>query len=318
MPDLPAIAVSGALAYDDTYLYPGRIKDHLPEDRGAPLYLNFRAQGPARSRGGCGGNVAYSLASLQAPVVLHGWIGRDGEPYLAEMRQLGVNVDRVRIEPDVLTSRAVLLADAAGDQVLFFGEPEREVAAPETDLRGVRLAVVTAGTPSHTRMFLAACRAARVPVVVDPGKLIMDMPAEAMREAITGADSLVLNEYEHGLLRERLRMTEAELRGCASTIVVTRGGQGMDVVSEGREDRIRPVPPAVLTDPNGAGDAFLAGYSFGRHRGLSGAWSARVGAVAASFALEASGCQNHGWTAERFASRLADAYGTPPFPSGVT
>jgi len=309
-----AIIVSGALAYDDIYLYSGRIKEHLPRDPDAPLYLNLRARGPQQSLGGCGGNVVYTLSLLKTLVRIHGWVGKDGEQYLARLRQRGVDVSGVFVASDVFTSRAVLLADAAGDQILFFGEPEPPVSLPAPDVRPYALAVATAGSPTPSLEFLAACKASGVPTVIDPGKLIMDVSPEALRQAIGGADSLVFNEYEYGLLLGRLGIPASELATLASSLVVTRGSEGMRVVSGRGEETIPPVSIAAVADPNGAGDAFLAGFSFGRYNGFSAAWSARIGAVAASFALEVPGAQRHTWSREAFAGRLAATYGEPEKP----
>lgn len=311
MRSTPAIIVSGALAYDDIYLYRGRIKEHMPCDRDAPLYLNLRAQGPEQSLGGCGGNVAYTLSLLKTPVRIHGWVGRDGEQYLAQLRRRGVDASGVLVATEVLTSHAVLLADSTGDQILFFGEPEPPVRFRAPDVRPYSMAVATAGSPAPSLAFLAACRKSGVPTVIDPGKLIMDVLPKELREGITGADSLVLNEYEYRLLLERLGMTASELAACATSLVVTRGSGAMRVMSRGAEETIPPVPMAAVADPNGAGDAFLAGFSFGRYNGFSAAWSARIGAVAASFALEVPGAQNHAWSPTAFAGRLTAAYGEP-------
>jgi len=311
MRSAPAIIVSGALAYDDTYLYAGRIKEHMPRNPTDPLYLNLRAHGPEQSHGGCGGNVVYNLSLLKTHPRIHAWVGRDGRQYLAELRRRGVDVSGVLIVTNVFTSRAVLLADATGDQILFFGEPEAPVRLPAPDLQSYALAVATAGSPVPSLEFLAACRASGIPTVIDPGKLIMDVDPEALREGITGADSIVLNEYEYHLLLRRLDMTASDLASRVTTLVVTRGSDGIRVMSDGTQETIPPVALAAVADPSGAGDAFLAGFSFGRYNGFSAAWSARIGAVTASFALEVPGTQNHAWSPAAFAGRLAAAYGEP-------
>jgi len=305
------ILVNGSLAYDELFLYSGRIREHLPSERGAPLSLNLRAQGPERALGGCGGNVAYTLCLLQAGVHVHGWLGRDGEAYLRHLRRLGADTSGIQVVSDLDTSRAVLLADSAGDQILFFGDPPRPVRMQVPDLTPYALAVVTAGVPAYSLEFLEACREKALPVVVDPGKFIMDVPPDRLREALAGADSLVVNQYEHRLLLERTGMTPAGLSARVSAVVVTRGREGLTVLAEGAEERIPSVALEEVVDPNGAGDAFLAGYVFGRHRGSSPAGSARIGATAASFALQVRGAQNHSFTIDEFQERLTQAYGKP-------
>jgi ribokinase len=63
-------------------------------------------------------------------------------------------------------------------------------------------------------------------------------------------------------------------------------------------------------DTTGAGDAFTAGYLAGYLRGLLPVRCAEMGAVAASFAVEAVGCQTNLPDNDRLQARLKEAFGT--------
>jgi len=311
MVDRLPIIVSGSLAYDEVFFYDGRIKDHLPVERGIPLYLNLRPRGPHRAPGGCGGNVAYTMSLLGAGVSLSSWLGKDGGDYRNQLERRGIDTSAVVTAGGELTTRAILLADSVGDHILFFGEPETPVRLEIPSLRPYRLAVVTAGIPAQSIEFLLACRKIALPCVVDPGKFIMDVPPADLRDAIDGADSLVLNEYEHRLLLDRLAMSAEELSSRVSRLIITRGGKETIVMLGDSEERVPPPAPRMIVDPSGAGDAFLAAYAYARYRGCSAAWCARCGSTAASFALETPGTQDHRFTVDDFRERLAAAYGTP-------
>ena len=56
------------------------------------------------------------------------------------------------------------------------------------------------------------------------------------------------------------------------------------------------VTPARIVDPTGVGDAFRGGFLKGLARGADAVISAKLGAVAAAYALEHLGGQSHAYT----------------------
>jgi adenosine kinase len=71
-----------------------------------------------------------------------------------------------------------------------------------------------------------------------------------------------------------------------------------------------PVAPIkALVDPTGAGDAYLGGLVFGMARKLPWPVAGRIGAVAAAYAIEVRGCQEHRFTHAEFVARYSSAFG---------
>ena len=64
-----------------------------------------------------------------------------------------------------------------------------------------------------------------------------------------------------------------------------------------------------VVDTTGAGDAFTTGYLAGYLRGLAPEICARQGAVAASFAVEAVGCQTNLPDHARLEARMQEVFG---------
>jgi sugar/nucleoside kinase (ribokinase family) len=62
-------------------------------------------------------------------------------------------------------------------------------------------------------------------------------------------------------------------------------------------------------DPYGAGDAYLAGFTAALVRGADPETALRSASVAASFAVEAAGCQGHTFDESSFTKRFIQAYG---------
>jgi adenosine kinase len=71
-----------------------------------------------------------------------------------------------------------------------------------------------------------------------------------------------------------------------------------------------PVAPiSKLVDPTGAGDAYLGGLVYGMSRKLPWPLAGRMGAVAAAYAIEGRGCQEHRFTKAEFLARYRSAFG---------
>jgi adenosine kinase len=71
---------------------------------------------------------------------------------------------------------------------------------------------------------------------------------------------------------------------------------------------IPAVPAASVVDPTGAGDAYTAGIVVGLQRGYPLPLLGRVAALAAVYAVETYGTQNHAYTIEEFAARFRTAF----------
>jgi sugar/nucleoside kinase (ribokinase family) len=92
---------------------------------------------------------------------------------------------------------------------------------------------------------------------------------------------------------------------------ITHGSRGVRVLApDGSAHDVPAVPVPVLVDPIGAGDAFVAAAT-ATLTGSGGLLdAARVGAVVASFVVEARGCQTNLPDRVAVARRHQDAYGT--------
>ena len=69
------------------------------------------------------------------------------------------------------------------------------------------------------------------------------------------------------------------------------------------------MPPHRIVDPTGVGDAFRGGFLKGLARGASYEMCARLGSVAATYALEHLGGQSHAYTWGEFKARYEGQFG---------
>ena len=112
------------------------------------------------------------------------------------------------------------------------------------------------------------------------------MTGEELEAGFQGAKILTGNDYEFGMMAEKLGITEAELRRRVPITVVTKGEAGALITVEGEEYEIPPASPTAVVDPTGAGDAYRAGFVKGMARGFSWPVVGRLGALTAVYAIE--------------------------------
>jgi adenosine kinase len=90
---------------------------------------------------------------------------------------------------------------------------------------------------------------------------------------------------------------------------VTLGEEGSRILSAG--GAVVEVPAARVedvVDPTGAGDAYRGGFLVGWRRALEPAVCGRLGSLAAAYAVERYGTQNHRYTLDEFRERYRRAF----------
>jgi adenosine kinase len=156
------------------------------------------------------------------------------------------------------------------------------------------------------------CRTHGIPFLFDPGKQTPRLNGEQILAGLTGASVLVGNDYEFAMMAQQTGWSEAELIAAAPLTVVTRGEQGSTLYTSqtnGQGLHIPVAPIADVVDPTGAGDAYLGGLVFGLARRFPLEVTGRVAALAAAYAIEHRGGQEHTYTLADFAHRYAAAFG---------
>ena len=117
--------------------------------------------------------------------------------------------------------------------------------------------------------YAAECTAAGIPYLYDPVDAASPAGAGRPGSGCKGARILAGNDYEFGMMAEKMGVSEPDLRRLVPVTVMTRGEAGALITVDGQEYEIPPARPEKVVDPTGAGDAFRAGFVMGLSRGLS-------------------------------------------------
>jgi adenosine kinase len=135
------------------------------------------------------------------------------------------------------------------------------------------------------------------------------MDAAQLANGVNGAFMVIVNDYEMELLRQKTWLTEDEIVARVQLLVVTRGELGCRIYTRDGVEDVPAVPPDRLEDPTGVGDAFRGGFMKGLAMGAPYSMCAKLGSVAATYALEHLGGTAHAYTWEEFAERYERHFG---------
>jgi adenosine kinase len=156
------------------------------------------------------------------------------------------------------------------------------------------------------------CRTLGVPFIFDPGQQCARMSGVELRDGIVGARTVICNDYEFELIRQKCEMGEDDVLRVAEVLIVTRGEEGCSIYTGKDRVDVKAVPPTRIVDPTGVGDAFRGGLMKGLAVGASYEASAQLGSVAATYALEHLGGQSHAYTLAEFSARHEKHFGAAP------
>jgi adenosine kinase len=309
------ILVTGSIAYDTIMAFPGRFSDHILPDKIDILSVSFLVDSHRREPGGCAANIAYNLALLGERPAVMATVGRDFEPDRERLARHGVDTSLIRTV-DADTASFYVSTDEANCQIASFyvGAMGRadDLSFHDIEHDLVSAVIISPNAPSAMERYVRECRDLGLPYIYDPSQQIVRLDAAALVEGIEGSSILIANEYEFELIRSKTKLDVDELVAMAGTLIITRSEHGSVIRSPDSVHIIPIAPPSVVVDPTGVGDAYRAGVLFGMLHELSWPVAGRVGALAATHALEAMGTQRHHFSPESFLSRYATAFGPPP------
>ncbi|MEO7274032.1 MAG: carbohydrate kinase family protein [Vicinamibacterales bacterium] len=307
------IIVTGSIAFDYLMSFPGKFTEHFLPEHMNRVSLSFLVDSMDKRRGGCAPNIAYSLALLGERPKLMGTAGQDFDDYRRWLEAAGVDTSLVKQVEDKFTASFFCSTDADSNQIASFYTGAMANAA-ELSFRtvGAGLAIISPNDPAAMLQYAEECRTLGVPYIWDPGQQCARMSGDELRDGLVGATLVICNDYEYALIQQKTGLDEAGILAQTRALVVTRGEDGSSIhETSGRVD-VAAVPPHRIVDPTGVGDAFRSGFLKGMANGASYLTCARLGSVAAAFALEHLGGQSHAYTWDEFSARYAGQFGEPP------
>ena len=311
-----SVYISGSLAFDRIMNFNGNFQDHILLDKLHMINISFMVDDMIERRGGCAGNIAYTMALLgEHPVILSA-AGKDFGDYGAHLQDVGLSLEGIRVDRNLFTALCFITTDLSGNQLTGFypGAMARPCGYTFPGLQSDDLAIVSPGNMDDMQKLPEFYRGKGVRFIFDPGQQLPVFTKDMMSRAIDGAFAYVCNDYELGMTCKLLELKEEEeLLKSVEWIITTLGASGCRVRGrDGTDAHIKAVPCDQVLDPTGAGDAHRGGLLFGLTHGLSVIEACQFGSVSASYAIACQGTQEHHFTPEDFTKRYESAYGPMP------
>jgi adenosine kinase len=311
------IVVTGSIAYDYLMSFPGKFTEHFLPEHINRLSLSFLVDTMDKRRGGCAPNIAYTLALLGERPLLMATAGEDFGEYRQWLEAAGVDTSLVKQVAGKFTASFFCSTDQANNQIASFYTGAMADAG-ELSFRTVGdcgLAIVSPNDPGAMVTYAEECRTLGIRYIFDPGQQCARMSGEELKDGVVGATIVIVNDYEFELLRQKTELNEADVLAHSDALIVTRGERGSTVMTKSGRVDVPAVAPRRIVDPTGVGDAFRGGLMKGIALGLPYEACARVGAVAATYALEHLGGQSHAYTWEEFKGRYEERFGSLTVPA---
>jgi adenosine kinase len=309
------VIVTGSIATDYLMRYPGHFREHILLDQGK-ISLSFLVEDKQMTRGGCGPNIAYSLALLGMRPKLMGTVGQDFADYRAWLEQQGIDTSLVVAYPGEFTATFTVITDLEQNQIAGFHAGAmsrgRELTYRGLDASTIDYTIISPHDPEGMLRNCAECRDLGIRFIFDPSQQLARFDGEQVLSGMTGAHALTVNDYELEMVKNKTGLDEAAILDRVEMLVVTRGADGASLMSRERRVDVPVAAPKAIVDPTGVGDAFRAGLIVGLVRGYPWEVTGRLGTLAATYVLEQVGTMTHRYTLPEFVARYRANFGDAP------
>jgi adenosine kinase len=309
--------VCGSVALDLIGQYPGCFEEYQSKHPIMALNISLQLTELRTSFGGCGMNIAYGLHQLGVRALPVSVVGRNfNDHYGPRLQSLGIDTQHIIVDPDFAQcATGIMISDEKGNQITVFHagaglSPRRPLPHTLAGIDHVELAVLAPENPAIMLRQAEDFATLNIPILFDPGQCLHEFDAADLIQLISLSRYITVNGHEWDILQRISGMTPAQLVMPARQIVVTRGGQGVDIYTHGKGTlHIAAIKCSTPVDPTGCGDAFRAGFVFGLLRGAGPEASARMGSLAAVYNLEHEETQRYEFTLASFAERYLAEFG---------
>jgi adenosine kinase len=306
------IFISGSMAYDRIMDFPGSFADYILPDKIHVLNVCFNVTGLREKFGGTAGNIAYSLSLLGEKPVIIATIGKDYENYFDWLKSHAISNEGIKIIREEFTAGAYITTDKSDNQITGFN-PGAMKQATDYDVSSAdpnsSIMLLAPGNLQDMIGYASRCRKLGIPYICDPGQSLTLWTGDQLREWIRGSLMLISNDYELEVIMKMAGLKKEEILALTKMIITTLGEKGSLISTNGQDIMVPAAKAYDIMDPTGAGDAYRAGLLKGLAMNRNIEDSAKIGAVAAAYAVEKYGTQEHRYTYEEFLKRFQKNFG---------
>src|SRR5947207_12748937 len=228
------IVVTGSIAFDYLMSFPGKFTEHFLPEHMQRVSLSFLVDTMDKRRGGCGPNIAYTLALLGERPLLMATAGEDFGEYRQWLEAAGIDTSLAKAIAGKFCASFFCSTDEANNQIASFYTGAMADAG-ELSFRTagrVDLAIISPNDPGAMTQYAEECRTLGIRYIFDPGQQCARMSGDELRDRLVGAHLIICNDYELELIRQKTGMSEPDLLAVADLLIVTRGEAGSSVIDK--------------------------------------------------------------------------------------
>lgn len=306
------IYISGSLAYDRIMDFPGKFSDYILPDKIHVLNVCFNVNGMVEKFGGTAGNIAYTLSLLNERPFILATIGKDYHNYFEWLKINNIPTDGIKIIHEEFTAGAYITTDKADNQITGFNPGAMKYPSGyqlDSEDPDDSLMLIAPGNIEDMMAYARQCKDKDVRYICDPGQSLSKWHSRDLLEWIDGSMMLISNDYELEIIKRLTGLEKHQLLKLTETIITTLGEKGSIISTKEYIIEIPSIKTLDIIDPTGAGDAYRAGLLKGMVLGKDIQTAAKMGTVAAAYAIEKYGTQEHRYIFEEFSKRYEENFG---------
>jgi adenosine kinase len=300
------------MAYDTIMVFHDKFKHHILPEKIHILNVSFLVPVMRREYGGCAGNIAYNLKLLGEEPLTMATVGHDFEPYAQWMAQNQLSSEFIQIMDNQYTGQAYITTDEEANQITAFhpgAMSSSHLNSVPTD-RNISIGIVSPDGKEGMQLHAEQFAELDIPFIFDPGQGMPMFNGEELLKLLDQATWITLNDYESELMQERTGLTLEQMAERVEALVITLGGQGSQIYTQGKCISIPAATPNAILDPTGCGDAYRAGLLYGLMNDLDWEVTGRIASLIGAIKIENNGTQNHSFDMDAFKERYRENFGS--------
>jgi len=304
--------ICGSMAYDTIMVFHDKFKNHILPEKVHMLNVSFLVPMIRREFGGCAGNIAYNLNLLGENPAIMATVGHDFEPYAQWLNSCKISTKYIKTMDSEYTGQAYITTDEDDNQITAFHPGAMNLSHESSvfDAENISIGIVSPdgklGMQQHAKEFVEQ----EIPFIFDPGQGMPMFDGAELLELLDLATYATFNDYESELMQERTGLTLEKIAEKVDALIVTMGGDGSKIYTDGKCIEIPSAKAKELADPTGCGDAYRAGLLYGIMNELDWETTGRIASLLGSIKIEHHGTQNHKFTMDSFKARYKESFGS--------
>lgn len=303
--------ICGSMAYDTIMVFHDKFKNHILAEKVHLLNVSFLVPTIRKEFGGCAGNIAYNLKLLGEQANIMATVGHDFEAYAQWLSQCKISCEYISKLDDHYTGQAYITTDEDDNQITAFHPGAVSESHTNSIPKNIEIEIGIVspdgklGMQQHAQEFVEA----GIPFMLDPGQCMSMFSGDELLALLKLATWAAFNDYEFELMQKRTGLTQAQIATQVEALVVTLGGKGSKIYTQGQCIDIPLAKARSLNDPTGCGDAYRAGLLFGIINEYDWPTTGRIASLLGAIKIEHDGTQNHHFTMRQFKARYQDSFG---------